>query len=59
MVNIRCSPYNLHNLLIRDVTQIGKENQKLALQLEVMDGPKRKATNVLLPSNCYISSLQL
>jgi hypothetical protein len=32
-------------------------NKKLALQLKVMEGPKKKAANVLLPSKNYISSL--
>jgi hypothetical protein len=44
--------------LIRKVKQSEKENKKLALQLKVMEGPIRKATNVLLPSKCYIFSLQ-
>jgi hypothetical protein len=35
---------------------IQKGNQKLVLQSKVMEGPKRKVANVLLPSKHYISS---
>ncbi len=39
--------------MIRNVTQFGKENQKLVLQPKVVEDPRINATNVLLPSKHY------